>query len=154
MADTFIKPTTAHDSQERLSREKTGVLGQDTRLINDRGNHISYGNMINYYDDLGINTTAEKAQTLRTADKEYKTKIDEATAALNKQEALIDANFQEGTSLIKGASSEVGNTEGLIQKAWGQYQETLVPIRVVNGNTVEQTYYLPPEVAEGLATLN
>jgi len=140
----------------RGARVKTGVEGQDTRLANDRSKHISKGSFVNYYDDLGISSTAAGAKDIRQKESDYSTSIKDQQGKIDTANKEVQTQYAAGKSQINKAWDALPGYKEGVSTAWNANKKSLTPINVVRqdgkgGYTTEGTYYLPKSVAEKLA---
>jgi hypothetical protein len=121
----------------------------EKRLGMGRENHVSLGNFVDYYADLGLAVTPDQAEQLRTSDKNFyeqsaarQKEIDEAQAKANEYKSTID-------------SIDVPDTNTYINEQWEGYKSSFIPVQVVDPNnwSVKNTYMLPKEVAGKIADM-
>lgn len=138
----------------RQARTTTGQEGQDTRVTGGRTAHMNRGNFVNYYDDLKISTTPEKARVLREEETAFNTQVGEIKAKIGKSKSLLEQQKAAGQAKIDAAAGKIPDVPGYkeaLDQAWQSTKKTFVPIRVVSNGKIEGTYMLPKEAAENLA---
>lgn len=138
----------------RQLRTTTGQEGQDVRLAGDRATHMNRGNFVNYYDDLKVSTTPEKARVLREEENTFNTQVGEIKQKIGKSKSLLEQQKAASQAKINAAASKIPDVPGYkeaLSSAWNQTKKTFVPIRVVSNGKIEGTYMLPKEAAENLA---
>lgn len=143
---------TAREGALRGARGAIGMEGQNVRMgtVGNRDEHTSRGSYINYYDDLGVSTTPENAQSIRGQEKEFNTGVAEQQGKISAANSQLQGQYSQGTAQIDVAKSGVPTSKAAIDTAWKQTKSTFVPVRVVSGDKIEQTYYLPKESADNL----
>ena len=136
----------------RQARASTGVEGQDTRTAGNRSAHTSRGSFINYYDDLGISTTAEKARNIRTEEADFQSRLSKQQGIISEYEKNLQEGYSSGKSQLDAARGEIGSFENMVNKSWKETKSSWIPVTLVDeNNKEEQTYYLPKEAAAKIA---
>lgn len=158
----------------RGARQSSNVApSEDKNMRGDRAEHVGRGTYINYYDDLQFSTTEQKATKVRGEEKAFQEQVAAQQSSIDSSRSNVESSYasakskiQEGYSTIGTASSQlqqqastaksqlssaVPSLSSAISSAWAETKKTFIPVRVVNGNTVEATYMLPASTAENLA---
>jgi len=85
-----------------------------------------------FRDDYGFALTQEGYEKLNIDQADFKGKYDTALASIDTAESQLPKQTTD--------------------KAWGDYKKSWFPVRVVNGNNVEQTYMVPFEAIDAMNT--
>ena len=136
------------------ARARTGVEGQDTRTSMGREEHLSRGSFVNYYDDLGISTTASGAKEIRSNEAKFNQTIAEQQGKVSGVKGQLEGAYKSGQEQISAAWDQLPGYKEAISESWNKTQKSLTPVHVVHGTgddfVTEGTYYLPKEALEDL----
>ena len=136
------------------ARARTGVEGQDIRTSMGREDHLSRGSFVNYYDDLGISTTASGAKEIRANEAKFNQTIAEQQGKIGGAREQLEGAYTAGQSQISAAWGNLPGYKEAISESWNKAQKDLTPIHVVHGTgddfVTEGTYYLPKEALDDL----
>ena len=134
------------------ARARTGVEGQDTRTSMGREEHLSRGSFVNYYDDLGISTTASGAKEIRSNEAKFNQTIAEQQGKVSGVKGQLEGAYKSGQEQISAAWDQLPGYKEAISESWNKAQKDLTPIHVVHGTgddfVTEGTYYLPKEALD------
>lgn len=115
-----------------------GVRGRQEGVVN----RVPESQETQMREEYGLIMTGEQYETLNADLADTKTKRDEASDRLDTAQKNLDAAVSKGNALIEAAK----------QKVLDQYNNSLVNVRVVNGQNVEANYRLPRSVVDKLNT--
>ena len=154
MAGGMLRGSSA-DSRQQRQEVDTGT--GEKRIPGNRAAHMSRGNFVNFYDDLGISATPDSAKRIRADEATFKQKVGEEKGRLNEARG----KYNDSLSKIQAAESELAGVESGIpgfneaySKAFNEYRsQNLVKTTVVSGsnNTPEGTYYVPAGTLQSYA---
>jgi hypothetical protein len=117
----------------RASHERSG--GRDRNRGRGRGSYV------NYYDDLGMSTTEEGYESWKASEEEY-------ANAVATDQGNITAGYDSMSDIDRVSY------DSLYDDAWSTFEkeQNFIPVRVMDGDTVESTYYLPSDTASSLSS--
>lgn len=152
---------------QRTKRQSVDTGTGEKRLGGGRDSHLSRGSFVNFYDDLGISSTAEGAEKIRGDEAKFQGQLaseraklrkaqsqaSSAQAQLNKARGQVDTSFKQTQAQLNAAKAQIPGFDTAIKKAWSSTQKGFVPVRIVDpsGKKVEATYMLPKEAISQIA---
>ena len=122
--------------------------------------------------DYGIRVTGDQLKELQTADADFEKRIAAfkkgAYDQVNKAKGTLASQKADFTARVAGAQKELKGAQGQVKQGWDQvgkareqatvdnmfkqwFANDKTPVRVVSGNEVQGTYYLPREAVDRLA---
>lgn len=119
-----------------------------------RQNSFGRGAFINWYDDLGVSTTAPAAKSMREQEAKWQNEYNAQAARV----ADVRGKLEAAKSEVAGQEGEVNSVrlpefQNALEDSWQQYKGTLTPVRVMGpGEKIEETYYVPKDVADKFAS--
>lgn len=141
----------------RGARLSTGITEQDHRLgsgygAQARDAQAGRGAFINYYDDLDLNASADRANSIRKEEKDFNSQMSAQQASVDKYKSDLDKGYGDALGTIGAAGVEFPHsyTEAL-ETSWKDTQKNFVKVNVYTDDKFEQSYLLPKEAAEQLS---
>jgi len=138
----------------REARASRGVLNEQRA---ERGKHVSRGQYLNYYDDLGFSSTEEGHKGIMEDErvfqgnvKEQRGSIDKSQASVNTARASADSQYHSAYKDLSSQKFQPLDAKSTANTVWSKAEK--FPVRVVKGNTIEHTYYLSPSQAHEVAS--
>lgn len=145
----------ARDGALRGVRTTTGVTDQDHRIgvgagAQARINQTGRGALINYYDDLNINTSADNANQIRKEEKEFNSSVAGRQAGINEYKNKVDSAYNTTRGAINSAGADFPDSyKSAIDQVWNTTKKDFVYIDVYGeNNKIEGSYLFPKEAAE------
>lgn len=155
MADNTNKD--AYRGVMRQERQTTGIKGQDHRVAGDpnRVAHVTRGDYINYYDDLGFSTTQEHADILKQEEANFQSSAADYQNQLDTNTSDLNTKYQTKLGKIDEAYASLDPVK-ILDNLWKETSSDFININVVKqdgkgGYITEGTYHLPRATAEDLA---
>lgn len=144
----------------REQRQKVDTGRGEPRVAQGRAEHQGRGAFVNFYEDLGISTVEPAAQQMRAEEKDFQAKVSTRKAEIegyrNQYQGALSqvqgsrSQWDTANNQLSEAAKNLPGLSDAVNQSWDQYRSTMAPVRVVSGNNVEQTYYLPKDVINSL----
>jgi hypothetical protein len=142
--------------QMRQDRQSVDTGMGEKRLAQGRVSHISEGNFLQFYDDIGVSTTKAGAEAYYKRDEELNKNFSQRSKEISKANTSLaeqEASWSESNKAIKSAEKKMpSSAKAAVDNAWAEAQKTFIPVQVTDptGKKVEGTYLLPKESAIGI----
>lgn len=136
----------------RTKRDEVDTGTGIQRLDQGRTEHLSRGDFVNFYDDLGISTTQWQADEMRAQEAAFQgAKADQEgvlSSAQGKYESA-EGDIADQQALLDKAYKDMPEFQTALDDSWGEHKNTLTNFSVVDkNNNVLGSYYLPDKVGE------
>ena len=137
-----------------MTRTERAVARDRSRRAETRGAvDIKQVDQALYREDLGFNLTQGGYGQYKEDETAFNTAVAKANKELTGYDAQLKTQKTELDAANKAISSAYGDLKGTsLEGEWDKYKSTFKPIRVVKGDTVEATYYLPEDAISSLHT--
>lgn len=146
-------------AQMRDQRASVDTGTGEKRVAQGRVAHVGRGDFFNFYEDIGVSTTAEGAKQYRERDAAIKEDFAEREKIIGKGAKEIDSaesEWQKSNKQLQEAKSKTpSSVKDALDKAYMETQKTFIPVRVTDpsGTKVEATYMLPKDVAVSVTNM-
>jgi len=143
------------DMREQRTSMDTGT--GEKRMAQGRTAHVGRGNFFDFYEDIGVSTTAEGAKAYREQDKKIKENFATREKGIGQVEGLIaqdETTWAAGNKELQAAEKKMPKSVAdAMDKAYAETAKTFIPVRVTDpsGKKVEATYMLPKDVAVSIS---
>lgn len=140
-------------AQMRDQRASVDTGTGEKRVAQGRVAHVGRGDFFNFYEDIGVSTTAEGAKQYRERDAAIKEDFAEREKSIGKAANEIDSaesEWQKSNKQLQEAKSQTPSSlKDALDKAYQETQKSFIAARVTDpsGTKVEATYMLPKDVA-------
>lgn len=142
-------------NDKRVERETVDTGTGTKRLAGNRAEHMSRGNFVNFYDDLGISATSDRADVVRQDEATFQGKVAEQKGILqgaqsewnsaNSQVQSAQGEVDQANKELDKAASEIPGYQEAYDKAFSAYKsQNLANVAIVNPNNQIEAYYAVP----------
>jgi len=111
-----------------------------------RAEHLSRGQFVNYYEDLGFSATPEGAKQIRADEAKFQSNIKESQSDINAAQKEVDA----ANARLDAEAAKLPGFDDALATGWKEAQGGFVTIFVGTPGNIEGKYKLPKESVPNL----
>lgn len=130
-------------TDKRVARDMRSAL----RGPEGRDRRRTAGEFKQYYSDAQVSASPEGYKQWREAEDQYKAGVKKAEGQISEAKGKVGSAQSE----IDDYYSRLGSVKSTVDSSWKKYKKNFIPVYVMNGQQIEDKYYLPKSVASNIA---